>query len=213
MFTKTNPGSEIVSEVNKTIRDFANSNANLRDMLNKLTVKEVREFAIKREGKATTRALLVYLPYPFHKNQSEAVMRLMQELTKKLNALVFMSAKRTMIHNRSAYKQKIPRSRTLTAVYESLLDDLIAPADILGKRRRYRLGGAVDWKIQLNEEVRGFLVQRLDAIQEIYLQITKRQLSFEFIQEPQYCMIPIQKKRLNRKKERRDNRNKQEKTA
>ena len=212
MLSQTNTGSEIVSQVNKTIRDFANSNASLRDMLNRLTVKEVREFAIKREGKATARALLVYLPYPFHKNQSEAVMRLMQELTKKLNALVFMTAKRTMIHNRSAYKQKIPRSRTLTAVYESLLDDLIAPADILGKRRRYRLGGKVDWKVQLNEEVKGFLQPRLDAIEEIYFQITKRTLAFEFVPQTQYCIIPAQKKKNNRRKERRE-RKKREETA
>merc|ERR1712080_296088 len=39
-------------------------------------------------------------------------------------------------------KQKRPRSRTLVAVHNAILDDLVYPAEIVGKRIRIRLGYA-----------------------------------------------------------------------
>ena len=199
---------ELASELNKMTKDYASSNSDLRDKLNLLTIDQVREFQVKKDNKDSGKAVLVYLPQPFHHYQPEAVVRLMQEFQKKKGVQVFMTAKRTIIHPRSGYKQKIPRSRTLTSVYEALLDDLVSPSVLLGKKVRHNLGGHAVWKVQLNEENRSFLEPRLDAIKTIYREVTKRDLAFEFVKERCYAVIPKVKKRKenDKKKNRRERR-------
>ena len=48
-------------------------------------------------------------------------------------------------------KQKRPISRTLVAVHTAILDDLVYPAEIVGKRTRIRLDGSRLYKIHLDK--------------------------------------------------------------
>lgn len=42
-----------------------------------------------------------------------------------------------------------PRSRTLTAVHEAMLEDVVLPAEIVGKRVRYQIDGSKIMKVEL----------------------------------------------------------------
>ena len=43
-----------------------------------------------------------------------------------------------------------PRTRTLTAVHDGLLEDVVYPAEIVGKRVRYRLDGSKIIKVRFD---------------------------------------------------------------
>lgn len=72
-------------------------------------------------------------------------LRLTRELEKKLSDryIVFVAQRRMLRKESRKQKlgQKRPRSRTLTAVHEKILEDLVFPSEIVGKRTRVGVDG------------------------------------------------------------------------
>lgn len=84
--------------------------------------------------------------------------------------------------SRNTLKQKRPRSRTLTAVHDSILTDLVYPVEIVGKRVRTKEDGSKTLKVILDEKERGGVDYRLDTYSEVYRRLTGRNVVFEFPQ-------------------------------
>ena len=101
-----------------------------------------------------------------------------------------MVAKRTTVHKRSAYNQKIPYNRTLTAVYDSVLEDLLLPGFIVARRMRVRSDGTHLYKVFANEASRKVLEERTEIIENLYKALTNRKLAIDFKIEDRYCQIP-----------------------
>lgn len=84
--------------------------------------------------------------------------------------------------SRNTLKQKRPRSRTLTAVHDAILTDLVYPVEIVGKRIRTKEDSSKLLKVILDEKERGGVDYRLDTYSEVYRRLTGRSVTFEFPQ-------------------------------
>ncbi|KAG1410529.1 hypothetical protein G6F58_009079 [Rhizopus delemar] len=103
---------------------------------------------------AGKKAIVIFVPVPslagFHKIQA----RLTRELEKKFSDrhVVFVAQRRILPvpTRRTNGKQPRPRSRTLTAVHDAILDDLVYPTEIIGKRLRQKVDGSKPLKVFLD---------------------------------------------------------------
>lgn len=102
-------------------------------------------------------AVCIYVPMPKQKAFQKIQIRVIRELEKKFSGkqVVFIGERKILPKPqrkaRNPLKQKRPRSRTLTAVYDAILEDLVFPAEIVGKRVRVKLDGSQLIKVHLDK--------------------------------------------------------------
>ena len=102
----------------------------------------------------------------------------------------------------SRVKQKRPRSRTLTSVHEKILEDLVFPTEIVGKRTRVAVDGSKLLKVYvplalirlcgcsreltrlnpsfLDSKDATSLEYKLDSFSSVYRRLTGKDVVFEF---------------------------------
>merc|ERR1712137_1362827 len=88
------------------------------------------------------------------KNVKKVQGRLIRELEKKMKSHVVLIANRTIL-DKSCLRRGMkirPRSRTLTHVHEEILEDLVGPTEIVGKRTRIGVDGSKLLKVQLDSK-------------------------------------------------------------
>lgn len=73
-----------------------------------------------------------------------------------------------------------PRTRTLTAVHDGILEDVVYPAEIVGKRIRYRLDGAKVIKIFLDPKERNNTEYKLETFSAVYRRLCGKDVAFEY---------------------------------
>jgi len=143
------------------------------------------------QGAATVRSLSSPFPTITSINAKPLpITSLTRELEKKFSDRhVLILASRRILprpkrsnRSRTSQTQKRPRSRTLTAVHDAILTDLVYPVEIVGKRTRTREDGSKVLKVVLDEKERGGVDYRLDTYSEIYRKLTGRGVGFEFPQ-------------------------------
>ena len=133
------------------------------------------------------KAVVIFVPFKQLKDYHKIQSRLIRELEKKFSGRhVIFVANRTILApscKRKADKgMKGPRpvSRTLTAVHEALLEDIVYPTEIVGKRIRYKLDGSKTLKVFLDAKDQHQVETKLDTFGEVYKNITHKEVSFEF---------------------------------
>lgn len=141
--------TELEDQVAQALFDLEASSSEFKADLKDLTLLSVKEVDVGSSGK---KAIVVFVPFRQLKQYHKVQARLVRELEKKFSGRhVVIIAQRRILPKPSKdnhkKQQQRPRSRTLTAVHEAILDDLVYPTEITGKRIRYRLDGSKLYKV------------------------------------------------------------------
>merc|ERR1712226_842475 len=156
-------------------------NSDLKASLYELFITGAKE--IDMSGK---KAIVISVPVPQIRSYQKIQTRLVRELEKKFNGkpVVFIARRRILPKptrkSKRQNKQKRPRSRTLTAVHDSILEDLCFPAEIVGKRIRVKLDGSRVIKVHLDKSQQNNVEHKLDTFTFVYKKLTGKDVTFEF---------------------------------
>jgi len=134
------------------------------------------------------KAIRIMVPFPLLASYHKIQTRLVRELEKKFSGKhIIIIAQRTILgknYARSAKSKGIkgprPRSRTLTSVQDAILDDLVYPTEIVGKRTRCKLDGSKVLNVHLDPKDQVNVETKLDTFSFIYKKLTNKEVIFEF---------------------------------
>ncbi len=152
----------------------------------KATLRDLKITAAKEVDVGSGRkAIILYVPYKLHKSFKAIQHRLVRELEKKFSGShVVVIAQRSILGKSYARDQKTkglrPRSRTLTAVQDAILDDIVYPTEIEGKRTRCKVDGSKVMKVLLSDKDRANVETRIGTYASIYQKLTNKQVQFVF---------------------------------
>ncbi|KAL1920454.1 40S ribosomal protein eS7 [Calcarisporiella thermophila] len=171
---------EIELQVAQALYDLENNVSELKAELRPLQISAAKEVEIGGGRKA----IVIFVPVPFLKQFHKIQQRLTRELEKKFSDrhVLFIAQRRIMPKpgRHSREKQKRPRSRTLTAVHENILEDLVYPTEIVGKRTRVKVDGSKILKVFLDQKDATSLEYKLDTFSGVYKKLTGKDVQFEF---------------------------------
>lgn len=131
------------------------------------------------------KAIIIYVPFKLLKSFNKVHARLVRELEKKFSGRhVLIVAQRTILGKSYTRNVKTsglrPRSRTLTAVQDAILEDLVYPTEIVGKRIRCKVDGKRILKVFLDGKDQANVEGRVDTYAAVYNKLTNKQVSFYF---------------------------------
>ncbi len=110
--------------------------------------------------------------------------RLVRELEKKFSDVHVLLVAQRRILGKPSRKARVtqlrPRSRTLTSVHERLLEDMVYPTEIVGKRTKVKVDGSRVVKIFLDRKDHTSLEYKLDTFSAAYKKLTGKDVVFEF---------------------------------
>ncbi|KAJ3290743.1 40S ribosomal protein [Borealophlyctis nickersoniae] len=171
---------ELELQVAQNIYDLEQNVAELKADLRGLQIVNAKEVDVGHGKKS----IIIFVPVPLLKQFHKVQTRLVRELEKKFSDRhVLLVAQRRILRKptrKGRVQQMRPRSRTLTAVHEKLLEDLVFPTEIVGKRTKVRVDGSKLIKVFLDRKDHTSLEYKLDTFSAAYKKLTGKDVTFEF---------------------------------
>merc|ERR1712223_2367290 len=144
---------------------------------------------------------LVKIPYrslQFYKKVSN---QMIDHLESKFGWPVIVVVNRTIDSKRKVThpSQKRPRSRTLKAVHQATLNDVVVPSSIVGRRTRVSSETGSTETVYLDPLDKILVEDKLDAMANAYAKLTTHKITIQFAKPTSF-----QKKKLEKINERRN---------
>merc|ERR1712023_402703 len=130
------------------------------------------------------KAVVIFVPFRLHKRFQKIQGRLIRELEKKFSGKhVCFVAQRTILstqYKRQKPGQVRPRTRTLTSVHNNILEDIVHPTQIVGKRVRVRTDSTKLLKVYLDPKDVKEVEYKLKTFSSVYKKLTNKNVEFMF---------------------------------
>ncbi|XP_072975609.1 small ribosomal subunit protein eS7-like [Typha angustifolia] len=170
--------TEFEETVAQAFFDLENGNQELKSELKDLYINS----AVQMDVASNRKAVVVHVPYRLRKGFRKIHVRLVRELEKKFSGkdVVIIATRRILRPPKKGSAVVRPRSRTLTAVHDGILEDVVYPAEIVGKRIRYHLDGSKIIKIFLDPKERNNTEFKLETFSGVYRKLCGKDVVFEF---------------------------------
>ncbi|GAB2279192.1 40S ribosomal protein, partial [Dionaea muscipula] len=170
--------SEFEESVAQALFDLENTNSELKSDLKDLFINSATQIDISGNRKA----VVIHVPYRLRKAYRKIHVRLVRELEKKFSGkdVVLIATRKIMRPPKKGSAVRRPRSRTLTSVHENILEDVVQPAEIVGKRVRYHLDGSKIMKIFLDPKARNDTEYKLESFSGVYRKLCGKDVVFEY---------------------------------
>nr|ALS04584.1 40S ribosomal protein S7 [Pseudodiaptomus poplesia]ALS04762.1 40S ribosomal protein S7 [Pseudodiaptomus poplesia] len=171
---------ELEKQISQALLDLE-VNSDLKAQLRELNITAAKEV----DCAGGKKAIAIFVPVPQQKAFQKIQTRLVREVEKKFSGkhVVFIAQRRILAkptRKSNKLKQKRPRSRTLTAVHNAILEDLVYPAEIVGKRIRIRLDGSRLFKVHLDKTQQTNIEHKTETFASVYKKLTGKEVTFEF---------------------------------
>merc|ERR1712050_714693 len=176
--------TDLEEEVAKALFDIEVSpSSDIKADVRDIYINGAKELDVGKNAKA----IVVHFPFRCWKSVQKVQGRLIRELEKKFakKHIVFVANRTILDKNFRRKGLKVrPRSRTLTSVHESIMEDIVGPTEIVGKRTRIGVDGSKLMKIFLDskdkdkENVEG----KLETFAAVYKKLTNKEAAFSFAQ-------------------------------
>eukprot|EP01062_Namystynia_karyoxenos_P053365 TRINITY_DN431_c0_g1_i1.p2 TRINITY_DN431_c0_g1~~TRINITY_DN431_c0_g1_i1.p2 ORF type:complete len:221 (+),score=134.16 TRINITY_DN431_c0_g1_i1:72-665(+) len=178
--------NDLERNIAQLLFDLEVNNKNLKSHLTGLHINSVRPLEVT----ATKTAYVVFFPLRYIRRFHKIQKQLVSELEKKLQGKqVLLIAQRKIA--RQMGSKKVQRSRTMKAVHESILEDILYPADVCGKRIRQKVDGSKHLKVFLDSRDKDKIDHRLDTFRIAYNKLTGREVSFGYMTNMQMQQVAL----------------------